>query len=218
MVGQKFGECGLLGRRRVTWFALGGMLYSVSVSLLKNPRKIVLTFFLCAHRDSVTRFSISGFFHQTIPHRALIQGLKPFRIWIRIRRENRLCNRLPRHDRDRRSCFSGLIETAEAFFTPRKPSRNEYWLSVPLKGYYSKNKYICKRYIRTAIRKRTCERGTLTTTKNRLQRSLPGRGRRFWRLQSRFSRRIRIHIRNGSSPWIFWWKKPEVENLVSLSL
>jgi hypothetical protein len=44
------------------------------------------------------------FFHQTIPPWALIHGLKPFRIWIRIRRENRLCNRqnrLLRPDRDR---------------------------------------------------------------------------------------------------------------------
>jgi hypothetical protein len=95
------------------------------------------------------------FFHQTIPPRALIHVLKPFRIWIRIRRENRLCNRQNRPDRDRGSGFSSLIETAEAFITPRKPSRNEYWLSVPLKGYYSKNKYICKHYILTAIRKRT---------------------------------------------------------------
>jgi hypothetical protein len=44
------------------------------------------------------------FFHQTIPPRALIHGVKPFRIWIQIRRENRLCNsqnHLPRPDRDR---------------------------------------------------------------------------------------------------------------------
>jgi hypothetical protein len=35
------------------------------------------------------RFSTLGFFHQTIPPRALIYGQKPFRIWLRIRRENR---------------------------------------------------------------------------------------------------------------------------------
>jgi hypothetical protein len=43
-------------------------------------------------------------FHQTIPPRALIHGLKPFRIWLRIRRENRVGNRqnrFPRSDRDR---------------------------------------------------------------------------------------------------------------------
>jgi hypothetical protein len=28
------------------------------------------------------------FFHQTIPPRALIHVLKPFRMWLRIRREN----------------------------------------------------------------------------------------------------------------------------------
>jgi hypothetical protein len=37
------------------------------------------------------------FFHQTIPTRALIHGLKPFRIWLRIRRENRN-NRLQSSD------------------------------------------------------------------------------------------------------------------------
>jgi hypothetical protein len=34
-------------------------------------------------------FRPSVFFHQTIPPRALIHGLKPFRIWLRICRENR---------------------------------------------------------------------------------------------------------------------------------
>jgi hypothetical protein len=46
------------------------------------------------------------FFHQTIRPRALIRGLKPFRIWLRIRRENRVGNRqngLLRSDRDRGS-------------------------------------------------------------------------------------------------------------------
>jgi hypothetical protein len=44
------------------------------------------------------------------------------------------------------------------------------------------------------------------------------------RLQSRFSRRILIHIEKGFNPCIrglggvVWWKKPEVENLVSGSL
>jgi hypothetical protein len=41
---------------------------------------------------------------------------------------------------------------------------------------------------------------------------------------SRFCRRIRCHIQNRISPWIrapggiVWWKKPSVENLVTLSL
>jgi hypothetical protein len=78
--------------------------------------------------DSVTRFSTLGFFHQTIPPRALIHGLKPFRIWLRIRRENRdnlnlnisttlfihtmvvFCTKL----RLKKFGFHGLIESAEA--------------------------------------------------------------------------------------------------------
>jgi hypothetical protein len=35
--------------------------------------------------------------------------------------------------------FRGLIETAKSLMTPRKLS---VWLSVPLKGFYSKNKYM----------------------------------------------------------------------------
>jgi hypothetical protein len=44
------------------------------------------------------------------------------------------------------------------------------------------------------------------------------------RLQSRFSRRILIHVEKGFNPClrglrgVVWWKKPEVENLVSGSL
>jgi hypothetical protein len=34
-------------------------------------------------------FRPSGFFHRSIPTRALIHGLTPFRIWLRIRRDNR---------------------------------------------------------------------------------------------------------------------------------
>jgi hypothetical protein len=59
-------------------------------------------------RGSVTRFFDPRILYQTIPSRALIHGLKPFRIWLRIRRENRVGkrqNRLPRSDRDRRSRF-----------------------------------------------------------------------------------------------------------------
>jgi hypothetical protein len=33
------------------------------------------------------RFLTSGFFHQTTPPRPMIHGLKPFSIWISIRRE-----------------------------------------------------------------------------------------------------------------------------------
>jgi hypothetical protein len=47
---------------------------------------------------------------------------------------------------------------------------------------------------------------------------------RFWWLLKRLSRRIRSHMRNGFSLLIRdlygvdWWKKPRVENLVTLSL
>jgi hypothetical protein len=55
--------------------------------------------FSVVKRDSVTRFSTLGFFHQTIPPRALIHGLKPLCIWLRIRRENRFENRQNRISR-----------------------------------------------------------------------------------------------------------------------
>jgi hypothetical protein len=59
------------------------------------------------------------FFHQTIPPSALIHGLKPFRIWLRIRRVNRVGNsqnRLPRSDRDRGSrCFCKSSPLTGAF-------------------------------------------------------------------------------------------------------
>jgi hypothetical protein len=41
-----------------------------------------------------------------------------------------------------------LYETAGIFL------KNEYWLSFPLKGNHRKNKYICKHYIPTVIKKR----------------------------------------------------------------
>jgi hypothetical protein len=66
------------------------------------------------------------------------------------------------HHIERGSCFRGLIETAESLWHRGSFRENEYWLSVPLKGYYSKNKYIYKHFIRTALRKGTCLRGTLT--------------------------------------------------------
>jgi hypothetical protein len=50
------------------------------------------------------------------------------------------------------------------------------------------------------------------------------RWNRFWRLLKRLSRWIRSHMRNGFSLLprdlygVDWWKKPRVENLVTLSL
>jgi hypothetical protein len=71
--------------------------------------------------------------------------------------------------RDRGSRFSGVNETAEvdsavSLWNPlwhsRSPCENEYWLSIPLKGYYSKNKYIQKHYIHIVTRRQKCARGT----------------------------------------------------------
>jgi hypothetical protein len=87
----------------------------------------ISVFFPFPYRDSVTRFSNLGFFHQTIPPRALIHGLKPFCIWLRFRpenRDNRLQssdpavsmrprNRIPRFQWDRGNQSRGLNEIAE---------------------------------------------------------------------------------------------------------
>jgi hypothetical protein len=72
----------------------------------------------CAHSlmcmDSVTRFSTSGFFHQSTPPRALTHRLRPFRIWFRIRRNNR-----------HYSSFRDAMDTTEIVsavsMTPLKP-------------------------------------------------------------------------------------------------
>jgi hypothetical protein len=52
----------------------------------------------CTKRDSCTRFSTLGFFHQSTPYRSLIYALNPLRIWLRISRDIRCKsrqNRLP---------------------------------------------------------------------------------------------------------------------------
>jgi membrane-bound metal-dependent hydrolase YbcI (DUF457 family) len=67
------------------------------------------------------------FFHQSTPHRALTHSLKPFRIWLRIRRNNR-----------HYSSFSGVNDTAETLdliliavsavsMTPLKPIQWCQW-------------------------------------------------------------------------------------------
>jgi hypothetical protein len=49
---------------------------------------------ICSLKGLLTRdFRSLVFSHQTTPPRPLRHGLKPFSIWISIRRENRLCNR-----------------------------------------------------------------------------------------------------------------------------
>jgi hypothetical protein len=63
----------------------------------------------------LTRFSTLGFFHQSTPPRALIHGLKPFRIPLRIRRDYWFENRRNRNLRSKWDCgirFHGLIETS----------------------------------------------------------------------------------------------------------
>jgi hypothetical protein len=73
-----------------------------------------------SERNSCTRFSTLGFFHQSTPPVALIQGLKPFCIWLRIRQENRLY-----------SNFSDVIYTAETLsmvsLTPLKRFQQVQW-------------------------------------------------------------------------------------------
>jgi hypothetical protein len=54
-------------------------------------------------KGTVSRdFRPSVFFHQTIPPRALIHGLKPFCIWLGIRQEKRFGNRQNRITRSQR--------------------------------------------------------------------------------------------------------------------
>jgi hypothetical protein len=61
--------------------------------------------------------STFGFFHQTIPPRALIHGLKPFEYGFEFAEKIDIIVGnvwLPRSDICRRSRFRGLIETSEA--------------------------------------------------------------------------------------------------------
>jgi hypothetical protein len=119
----------------------------------------------------------------------------------------RLLNPLPRPLSDRGSRFRNLYQTAEAAsaasIRPRKP----------LPGLYQTAEAASAVSIRPRNPSQSCHvgfSGLYQTAEaasavsirllKQLQRSLSGRGSRFWRLQSRFSRRIRIHIRNGFSP------------------
>jgi hypothetical protein len=52
---------------------------------------------------------------------------------------------------DHGSCFR-CLRPPNTLWPRGSLCENEYWLSVPLKGYYSKNKYICKHCILTATR------------------------------------------------------------------
>jgi hypothetical protein len=71
---------------------------------------MIMSMAFTTFKGTVSRdFRLLFFFHQTIPPRALIHGLKPFRIWLRMSRENRVGNRqnrLPRSDkRPRKTIF-----------------------------------------------------------------------------------------------------------------
>jgi hypothetical protein len=85
----------------------------LALSTLKTSFLYILTV-IYAHKwkpnfidvkGTVSReFRPSVFFHKTIPPRALIHGLKPFWIWLRIRQENLFGNRqnrIPRSQWDR---------------------------------------------------------------------------------------------------------------------
>jgi hypothetical protein len=81
------------------------------------------------------RFSTLGFFHQSTLPRALIHGLKPFRIWLRNRREiqdNRLKLSASAVSRDRRGHFRGFNETAEAPSAASKKPRVENLVTLSL--------------------------------------------------------------------------------------
>jgi hypothetical protein len=93
------------------------------------------------YRDSVTRFSNLGFFHQSTPPRALIQGLNTFRIWLRISWDNRFenrQNRIPRwqwHHGIQHFCQSfRLIFTFTSNCMRCLPNYLFFFYSFPLKG------------------------------------------------------------------------------------
>jgi hypothetical protein len=56
------------------------------------------------------RFATSGLFHRTFPSEPLIHGLKPFRIWVRIREDIRQS----RLDTDVYSDFNRIREAMAA--------------------------------------------------------------------------------------------------------
>jgi hypothetical protein len=142
-------------------------------------------------RDSSTRFSTLGFFHQTIPHRALIHALKPFRIWLRIRRENRL--------------YSNVNDTAEMVsavsITPLKWFQRCHW------HRWNHGDGKVKNFTETSTT------GDAWTSFSVSAVSITPLNR-FWRLSKRLSRRSRCHMQNGFNLLIRdiygvdWWKKP----------
>jgi hypothetical protein len=139
----------------------------------------------------------------------------------------RLRKQIRRFQWDRGSRFSGLNETAEAASTVsiRSPNpfwhrgsllKNEYLLSIPLKGYYNKNIYICKHYILIVTRKRSIK-GELQPKKVVFRGLIETAEAEFWRFLNRISKGIRSNMRCGFSTWtrapgwVDWWKKPRVK-------
>jgi hypothetical protein len=72
---------------------------------LRSDSKIAecrIAFFVTVHviKETVARdFIPTVLFHQSTPHWALIHWLRPFRIWLRIRRYNRFESRQNRFQR-----------------------------------------------------------------------------------------------------------------------
>jgi hypothetical protein len=136
--------------------------------------------------------------------------------------------KIQRSQWDRGIGFCGLNETEGSVPTVsmrlrkcRYPYINEYWFSFPLKGNHRKNQYICKHcgYLllleNINIKGEHWQKNSVSAVSLRprnpilaISESIPNRN----------------HMRNSCRPWIrapggiVWWKKPRVENLVTLSL
>jgi hypothetical protein len=117
----------------------------------------------------------------------------------------------------RLSRLSGVNDTAEA----RDREFERLWL--PLKGISIQKNYIGELYYPIAI---TITHKIYGLSKDRfwLERCHWHRSSQNRRFLSRISSRIPSHMQKGFNPCIrglgevVWWKKPEVENLVTLSL
>jgi hypothetical protein len=148
------------------------------------------------------RFSTIGFLHQSTTHMAMIHGLRPFRTWPRICRENW------KYSNFSRNTHADTISTGS--FTTLKPCpRGQIGLKKTLP-------------LSVAIASQTCDdlRNCYSpellslcwlTEENiggkkpymlshfRFQQGLWACWNRFWWLSKRLSRRIRSHMRNGFS-------------------
>jgi hypothetical protein len=171
---------------------------------------------LSLQTDPDARFSTSGVFHQSTPPRPLIHRLKPFSIRISIHRENRLCNRrfLSQQSQSTitKSIFCDVLDSAETCTAECDMQE--------LKGISIKKTYIGQLSYTIPITF-THKKWGLTRDSFLSQQSHRLLCDKNRRLQSLFPRRILIHIEKGFKPClrglggVVWWKKPEVENLVS---